>query len=174
MTFFEGSMYLWIFLQFPALEFAHEEGGWGDTMSFGIIFAAMMLPRSRWVVTTSKLLALTLIIASICFIIPTLYHNEAVTFWCFCIFEVCCGIYFPSVAHLRERIIEDHIRARVSSVLRIPLNLFVVIGLVSNREEIVKLMKSRLGRQHRENVFGICSVGLLSAATILGVLGTDE
>lgn len=151
MTFFEGSMYLWVFFKFPALEFAHEEDGRGDHMPFGIIFAALMcamvlgsqfftyyssLPRSRWVVTSSKLLMVTLTVASACFIIPVLFHNEALTFWCFCMFEICCGIYFPSVAHLKERIIEDRVRAKVYSLLRIPLNLFVVMGLVLTKEGI--------------------------------------
>jgi len=146
---FEGSMYLWIFFKFPALKLSHEEGGRGSELPFGMIFAALMcammlgslfftyyssLATSRWVVSSSKMLTVTLFVASACFILPVLVHNEAVNFWCFCIFEICCGIYFPSIAHLKEKIVEDGVRAKIYGILRIPLNIFVVLGLMLTKD----------------------------------------
>ncbi|TVY37582.1 Molybdate-anion transporter, partial [Lachnellula cervina] len=142
---FEGSMYLWIFFKFPALKLSHEAAGKGSELPFGMIFAALMcammlgslfftyyssLAISRWVVSPSRMLTVTLFVASACFTLPVLVHNEAVTFWCFCVFEICCGIYFPSIARLKEQIVEDGVRAKIYGILRVPLNIFVVLGLM--------------------------------------------
>lgn len=142
--FFEGSMYLWIFFKFPALRLAHQLNGKGSDLPFGMIFAALMcammlgsifftwysaLPPSRWVVSPSTLLSVSLMVASCCFLIPVLIRDEAITFWCFCIFEACVGIYFPTMGNLKEKIVNDGVRAKVYGVLRVPLNVFVVVGL---------------------------------------------
>ncbi|TVY82671.1 Molybdate-anion transporter [Lachnellula suecica] len=146
---FEGTMYLWIFFKFPALKLFHEEGGKGSELPFGMIFAALMcammlgslfftyyysLKPGRWIVSPSRMLTITLFVASTCFILPVLVHNEAVTFWCFCVFEICCGIYFPSIAQLKEKIVEDGVRAKIYGILRIPLNIFVVLGLMLTKD----------------------------------------
>ena len=65
---------------------------------------------------------------------PVLIHDESITFYAFCIFEVCCGVYFPSIAGLREKVVEDGVRARVYGLLRIPLNVFVVVGLMVTKD----------------------------------------
>lgn len=142
-------MYLWIFFKFPALKLSHQEAGLGTELPFGTIFAALMcammlgslfftyyssLVESRWVGKPSTLLMITLSVASICFMVPVLTHNEALTFWCFCIFEVACGIYFPSMAHLKEKIVDDGVRAKIYGIMRVPLNLFVVVGLMLTKD----------------------------------------
>jgi MFS transporter, MFS domain-containing protein family, molybdate-anion transporter len=150
--FFEGSMYLWIFFKFPALELSRElSGGKGTDLPFGVIFAALMcsmmlgslfftyyssLPASRWVATSSTLLTVTLMVASLCFVVPVICQQEAATFWCFSIFEICCGIYFPSIAHLKEKYVDDGVRAKIYTIMRFPLNAFVFIGLVVTKEGI--------------------------------------
>ena len=142
--FFEGSMYLWIFFKFPALRLSHQLNGKGSDLPFGMIFAALMcammlgslfftwysaLPPGRWVVSPSTLLIFSLMVAACCFLIPVLIRDEAITFWCFCIFEMCCGVYFPTMGNLKEKIVDDGVRAKVYGVLRVPLNVFVVVGL---------------------------------------------
>jgi len=147
---FEGSMYLWIFFKFPALKLSREEGGGEADIPFGMIFAALMCAMmlgslfftyysslktgSGGVVSSSNMLTATLFVASGCFFLPVLVHDEATTFWCFCVFEICCGIYFPSIAHLKEQIVEDGVRAKIYGILRIPLNIFVVLGLMLTRD----------------------------------------
>lgn len=79
--------------------------------------------------SSAEMLAITQLVASCCFVIPTLVRNEAVTFWCFCIFEMCCGVYFPTMGNMKEKIVDDEVRAKIYGVLRLPLNLFVVVGL---------------------------------------------
>lgn len=142
--FFEGSLFLWIFFKFPALRLSHQLAGRGSDLPFGVIFAdlmcAMMLgsrfftwysaqPLGGWIVSPAMMLVISQLVASCCFIIPTLWRNEAVTFWCFCVFEMCCGVYFPTMGNLKEKIVDDNIRAKIYGILRLPLNLFVVIGL---------------------------------------------
>ncbi|TVY26148.1 Molybdate-anion transporter [Lachnellula hyalina] len=182
---FEGVMYLWIFFKFAALKLSHEAAGKGSELPFGTIFAALMcammlgslsftyyssLATSRWVVSPSRLLTITLFVASACFILPVLVHDEAVTFWCFCVFEICCGIYFPSIARLKEQIVEDGVRAKIYGILRIPLNIFVVLGLMLTKAGKLRpdppSLEPRL--RHRENVFIICSGALAAAAAALG------
>lgn len=141
-------MYLWIFFKFPALKLAHEEAGLGSVLPFGMIFAGLMcammlgslfftyyssLP-DRWFGNPSRMLMITLAVASCCFILPVLTHDEAITFWCFCVFEVCCGIYFPSIAHLKEKIVDDGVRAKIYGIMRVPLNVFVVLGLMLTKD----------------------------------------
>jgi len=109
-------------------------------MIFAALMCAMMLgsllftwysalPPGRWVVSPSALLAFSLMVAACCFLIPVLIRNEAITFWCFCVFEMCCGIFFPTMGNLKEKIVDDGVRAKVYGVLRVPLNVFVVVGL---------------------------------------------
>lgn len=142
-------MYLWIFFKFPALRLSHQEGGFTDGLPYGMIFAVLMcammlgsmfftfhstLKHNLLHVSSSNLLMMTMTVASICFVLPVLVRNEAITFWCFCVFEICCGVYFPSMANLKEKIIEDGVRAKIYGIMRIPLNAFVVIGLMTTQE----------------------------------------
>jgi len=143
---FEGAMYIFIFFKFPALKFAHEGSGSTTELAFGLIFAILMcslmlgsmlhtfVTSAKMSIPHPKLLIYTLSAASLCFAIPVVVRDEKVTFWCFCAFEVCCGIYFPSVARQRERLIEDGIRAQMYGLMRIPLNVFVVAVLATTRE----------------------------------------
>src|SRR3954454_15088113 len=101
-------MYLWIIFKFPTLQLSREtSGGKGTDLPFGLIFAALMCsmmlgsllftyhsspPAGRGVVSSSTMLMATLMVASICFVVPVVCRQEVVTFWCFCIFEICCGI----------------------------------------------------------------------------------
>lgn len=69
-----------------------------------------------------------------CFFLPIYTRNEAITLWCFCVFEACCGIYFPMISYLRGQIVEDRARASVYGMLRISLNIFVVVALSMTKE----------------------------------------
>ncbi|KXL49471.1 hypothetical protein M433DRAFT_159952 [Acidomyces richmondensis BFW] len=173
--FFEGSMYLWIFFKFPALRLTHQLNGKGTDLPFGTIFAALMcammlgsmfftwytaLPAGRWVIPASNLLSLCLMVAACCFLIPVLTRDEEITFWCFCVFEICVGIYFPTMGNLKENIVDDGVRAKVYGILRVPLNIFVVIGLGLTRE----------GERHRDFIFRICGGALIAAGVVVRAL----
>jgi hypothetical protein len=85
-------------------------------------------------ISPTRLLIATLSIASLSFFIPVVIRDERVTLWCFCIFEICCGVYFPLMAYQKGKIIGDGVRANVYGLMRIPLNIFVVVVLSTTKE----------------------------------------
>jgi hypothetical protein len=82
------------------------------------------------------------------------------TFWSYCVFEACIGVYFPSMGAQKGRIVDDGVRADIYGVLRIPLNVFVVVALTTTVE----------GSEHRDKVFLICGGLLLTAGLCAGWL----
>jgi hypothetical protein len=167
--FFEGSLFLFIFFKFPALKLSHKLAGSTEELPFGLIFAILMcsmmfgsmlynnITKSSSPFPAQRVLTGTLIVASFCFFIPGHFRDERITLWCFCLFELCCGIYYPVMASLKGKLIEDGSRATVYTLLRIPLNAFVVLALSTTKE----------GETHRDAVFTTCSGLLLVAALVV-------
>ncbi|EKD15222.1 putative major facilitator superfamily domain-containing protein [Drepanopeziza brunnea f. sp. 'multigermtubi' MB_m1] len=159
--FFEGSMYLFVFFWTPALKAAQTLAG-SPALPLGMIFACFMgsvmlgslafnlLVTKYKLISHSRLLTIIFATASSSLLIPVIVQNEALTFWSFCVFEACVGMYWPSVGYLKGRFIDDGIRARIYGMLRIPLNIFVVVALSLIKE----------GTDYRNLVFMTCS-GLL-------------
>ncbi|KAF2727528.1 DUF791-domain-containing protein, partial [Polyplosphaeria fusca] len=166
---FEGSLFLFIFFKFPALTFSHNLAGSSSDLPFGLIFAILMcsmmfgsmiynnISTSSSSISSSCILSCSLAIAALAFFIPTRIRDERVTLWCFCAFEICCGLYYPSMAYLKGKLIEDGSRATVYGILRIPLNIFVVAALSTTKE----------GMGHRDLVFTTCSMLLLLGAVVV-------
>lgn len=159
--FFEGSMYLFVFFWTPALKAAQSIDS-APVLPLGTIFACFMasvmlgslgfnLFVSRYqLISHSRLLTIIFATASSSLLVTIVVRDEALTFWSFCVFEACVGMYWPSVGYLKGRYIDDGIRARVYGMLRVPLNVFVVIALSLIEE----------GPEYRNLVFMSCS-GLL-------------
>ena len=189
-TLFEGSLYLFVFCWSPAMQAARilsqplqvTDGrtlDYDNQIPFGLIFAcfmtAMMMGSLLFdlFVSSSKprgpakrLLISTLAIASAALLVPVVCKSERYTFWNFCIFEVCTGIYWPSMGVLKGEIIDDAKRARIYALLRIPLNIFVVVGLVfsfTGAEEGI----TGDGGYRRDWTFTVCSGCLLVASRLL-------
>jgi hypothetical protein len=97
-------------------------------------------------ISHSRLLTIIFATASSSLLVTVVVRTEAMTFWSFCVFEACVGMYWPSVGYLKGRYIDDGIRARVYGMLRIPLNVFVVIALSLIKE----------GLEYRNLVFMSC------------------
>lgn len=53
----------------------------------------------------------------------------------FCAFELCVGIFWPSMMSMRANYVPEELRATIINIFRIPLNAFVciVLGNVSRR-----------------------------------------
>ena len=49
----------------------------------------------------------------------------------FLLFEVCCGLYFPSAGTLRGKVIPERSRSAVMNLFRLPLNALVVAVLLN-------------------------------------------
>jgi hypothetical protein len=156
-------MYLFVFFWTPALKTAAAAQLNGSAeLPLGMIFAAFMasvmlgsllfnnLISSQRLLSPARLLTIIFATASSSLLIPIVSTSETITFWSFCVFEMCVGMYWPSVGYLKGRIVEDGIRARVYGMLRIPLNIFVVVALGLVQE----------GEGYRNAVFTVCS-GLL-------------
>jgi hypothetical protein len=144
--FFEGSMYLFVFFWTPALKSTRELLTPGSDLPFGMIFASFMgavmlgsllfnfLVTSWSFVSPGRFLTVIFALASSALLVTVICKEERLTFWSFCIFEACVGMYFPSIGYLKGKIIEDGVRARVYGMLRIPLNVFVVVALSLTKE----------------------------------------
>jgi len=57
--------------------------------------------------------------------------SEYVRFGAFCVFEACVGMYYPVQGMLRGTLISDGHRATLSALFRVPLNVFVVVSLLT-------------------------------------------
>lgn len=74
-------------------------------------------------------------------------------FWAFCAFEACVGMYYPIMGMLRGTLVANEVRATLSSLFRVPLNIFVTVALLTGVSSA------------RHLVFAGCSV-LLAVASI--------
>jgi len=167
--FFEGSLFLFIFFKFPALKLSHKLSGATEELPFGLIFAILMcsmmfgsmlykrISTSATPMPAPRILTSLLALASACFFVPAYFRDERITLWSFCIFEVCCGIYYPVMGSLKGKLIDDSARASIYGILRVPLNVFVVLALSTTQE----------GESHRNTVFTTCGFLLSIAAAVV-------
>ena len=167
-TMFEGSMYLFVFFWAPALISARSFSNNNSSTPFGLIFScfmcAMMLgslvfshikPESTR--DAAGLMLIILSLASYALLIPTLQRSETVTFWSFALFELCVGLYFPTMSRLKSDIVEDGVRAKLYGLMRLPLNMFVVTALSVTKD----------GDAHRARIFTATGALFLSAFWIV-------
>jgi hypothetical protein len=132
-------MYLFIFFWTAALKSAHAQSSMTGDLPFGLIFSSFMctmmlgsrlfaayVPSHDPIAALHMLLALTAISSS-CLSLSILFPDERLTFWAFCLFEGCIGVYFPCMAVLKGRVVDDGVRGKVYGMLRLPLNVFVVV-----------------------------------------------
>ena len=160
-------MYLFVFSWTPALESVRASR---NELPYGIIFASFMASilasslaydaaTARQLVRHSVLLPAVLGTAGLCFFGGGRLGSEQSTFWVFCLFEATVGLYWPCIGYLKGQLVDDRIRAQVYSVLRIPLNIFVVVSLLFLRGD-----SGSFG-----SVFATCSTLLLASCFALGI-----
>jgi len=185
-------MYLFVFFWSAALKSAHALANKdlitsttpATDLPFGIIFSSfmsgMMLGSLGFTLATaavtndfgtkkpffasSSLLTMSIAGASTCLLLAVIFKSECIIFWAFCFFEVCVGVYYPSMGHQKGKIVDDGVRAKVYGILRIPLNVFVVLTLSLTTE----------GDAHRDHVFVFCGGLLLLASIAAGYYLEDE
>ncbi|KAL1892500.1 hypothetical protein Sste5346_007010 [Sporothrix stenoceras] len=167
-TLFEGSMYLFVFFWTPALKEAAESAA---PLPYGIIFASFMAAAMAATLAFNIVTAQMQLMRCVTLLLGLLGAAEVVfyllssststtlseqsVFWLFCLFEACVGTYWPCMGFLKGQLVPDGARAQVYSLLRVPLNVFVVAALLLTRDGSY------------EAVFGVCSTLLLVA--IMGV-----
>jgi MFS transporter, MFS domain-containing protein family, molybdate-anion transporter len=164
---FEAAMYIFVFMWTPALEasakLSEESAGASSPLPHGLIFAIFMVcimigskvfevviaqrpaeHLARWVFVASA--------ASLA--VPILSSSHTLQLLAFCVFELCCGLYFPSVGTMRSRYIPEEVRSTVMNIFRVGLNGIVVIVLFN------------IDSMAQDTVF-LFTVFLLTGATLL-------
>ncbi|KAG8169478.1 hypothetical protein KVR01_000223 [Diaporthe batatas] len=181
-TMFEGSMYLFVFMWGPALQSAHAYESSASSASsaaaaglpYGIIFASFMasvLAASLLfnIAMDNKLLRYTYLLGGILAAADLVFYlleqprPEQLTFWLFCLFEACVGMYWPCMGYLKGQLIDDGVRAQLYGILRVPLNVFVVVSLYFTGD----------GDSYAK-VFAVCSRLLLLAIGALYAMIMNE
>ena len=149
----EASMYIFIFFWTPALTYYVGNTSIPDSVpkgiQLGLIFTALMtcislgsaiysictyLFGSRC--NTPLLMTSAGVAAAACFV-AAIFPNFYVFLFAFFTLEVCCGLYFPSIAAMRSVVIPETYRTVMMNLYRVLPNLIVVIVLntVSNKTE---------------------------------------
>lgn len=151
---FLGSMYTFVFLWTPALDAS------GQQIPYGLVFAVFMVMISigsglfQLVSHAVDTLPFALCSASAGLMAAAILSlgNERALFGVFALFEVMCGLMFPTYGSLRSVYIPNEHRTTVMNIYRIPLNVFVVIMLLNNKNMSLT------------TEFGICAAALAGAA----------
>eukprot|EP00475_Leptophrys_vorax_P032159 TRINITY_DN49376_c0_g1_i1.p1 TRINITY_DN49376_c0_g1~~TRINITY_DN49376_c0_g1_i1.p1 ORF type:complete len:464 (+),score=58.31 TRINITY_DN49376_c0_g1_i1:65-1456(+) len=171
---FEGSMYTFVFLWTPALSPSNQ------SIPHGFIFATFMMSSMIGSSLASRLMAranlkvelymqlvfaaasvsLLVPIFNFMFIEPVPREGGGITpggqlqLFGFCVFEVCVGIFWPSIMKMRSQYIPEESRATIMNFFRIPLNIFVCVVLYNVSAFPITAM------------FGMCSFFLAIAALL--------
>ena len=142
---FEGSMYTFVLEWTPALTAAAKNAGDGDeshrgVIPHGYIFAAFMVAIMigstsfkllEKVAKPESFLRVVLAVAAGCLYTPVLFGNSAVVvFSAFIVFEVCVGIFWPTMGVMRGTYVPEATRATLMNFFRVPLNIIVVGVLI--------------------------------------------
>ncbi|OLN96483.1 Molybdate-anion transporter 1 [Colletotrichum chlorophyti] len=168
-TFFEGAMYLFVFFWSAALKSARAKTGSDEELPFGLIFSSFMCAmmagsaffslytKTHSRETTSFILMVVVLMVSCCLSAAVIVDSETLMFWALCMIEASIGAYFPSMSYLKSEVVEDGVRGRVYSLLRLPLNVFVVVAHSLDEE----------GDGHRKAVFMTCAALLMMSFFIV-------
>jgi len=150
---FESVMYIFVFMWTPALQLIASRD-----IPHGLVFScfmvALMLGSCLFTILEGKiqvvgLLRICFIITAILFLVTTSVSILWMIFQCFVLFEIICGIFFPSIAVLRARFcvpfhcfaitlhivyrtIPNEYRSTLMNLFRVPLNFIVVVVLLAD------------------------------------------
>ncbi|CAA7261188.1 unnamed protein product [Cyclocybe aegerita] len=83
-------------------------------------------------------------------------------FFSFCLFEACVGMYYPVQGTLRGMLIANEHRATLSSLFRVPLNVFVVVSLLTGVSAA------------RHVVLSVCAVLLVSSSVVTAFVTVEQ
>lgn len=129
-------MYIFVFMWTPALQLIASRD-----IPHGLVFScfmvALMLGSCLFTILEGKiqvvgLLRICFIITAILFLVTTSVSILWMIFQCFVLFEIICGIFFPSIAVLRARTIPNEYRSTLMNLFRVPLNFIVVVVLLAD------------------------------------------
>lgn len=140
---FEGAMYVFVIKWTPALSGAiSNDSSMSSTIPHGIIFASFMLCImigssifkliSKYS-STESFMRIILGISALTFMMPIMFPlHQCMIFLSFLMFEICVGIFWPSLSTMRGKYVPENTRATIMNLFRVPLNLIVIIILLLN------------------------------------------
>lgn len=144
---FEGSMYIFVFMWTPALktlaiaemgvEAFEAQGG----LPFGVIFSTFMVccmagssifSIAMESMKPEQLAVVVFGIAAGAFLLVVSSTSATMTFLAMNLFEMCVGMYFPSMGTMKGMIVPENKRAAIYNLFRIPLNFIVLFSLLTD------------------------------------------
>eukprot|EP00062_Callorhinchus_milii_P025011 gi/632985529/ref/XP_007909732.1/ PREDICTED: molybdate-anion transporter [Callorhinchus milii] len=175
---FESVVYIFIFLWTPVLSPYQPPLG----LVFSCLMAAGMIGSSLYRVATSKryhlqplhVLCLSVLMAFFALFMLTFstspgQERPSESFLAFLLIELACGLYFPSMGFLRNKVIPEKEQAGVMNWLRVPLNLLACLGLL--------ILHDSDNQTGTRNMFAICSglmlTALLAVVSFFSVVKND-
>ena len=163
---FESAMYIFVFLWTPVLDRAHHYP------PLGIVFSCFMLCVTlgsflfnftiKHGIRASGVVILTVIVASLANIGAAFAsaNHPRTSFLMFVILELACGVYFPAMGWLRQRILPEAHHAGIINWFRVPLNAIAAVVLM--------LLHDTHSSHGISAIFALCSI-LLAIAGIAAV-----
>ena len=140
-AFFESSMYTFVFMWTPVLE---EVNNTGAPIPHGFAFAIFMVccmigsncvkMLNRWK-PPREYMVIVFGVAALSLTPLALKMGFGASFGGFCLFEWCCGVYFPTWSQLRSEVVPEQSRSAVMNIFRVPLNL-IVVAMMGNIDKL--------------------------------------
>ena len=152
---YEAALHVFVFVWTPALErrgprMLGSSGGGGlsggaessgdpgaeaSAVPHGLVFslfmACKMAGSQLYMIIGDRVPAATILRAvflgsTLVFAAPLLVESYSFTLLCFCAFEFGLGLYWPAMAVTRAELVPNYLRATMTSVFRVPLNVLVM------------------------------------------------
>lgn len=136
---FESGMFIFVFEWTPALArtMAPDEK---ENLPHGLVFACFMVCIMIGSNLFKSLIAwkpveyfsrYVFLVGAVALAVPVVVNSHAMSLMAFCVFELCCGIYFPAMGTMRGKYVPSEVRATMMNIFRVGLNLIVVMVLAN-------------------------------------------
>ncbi|KAJ9472935.1 putative molybdate-anion transporter-like [Diplonema papillatum] len=159
---FEGAMYTFVFVWTPILE---SKG----SVPHGFVFASFMISCSIGATVFNFLSSMSrpegfmmyvFLAAAVCLAGPVFTKSPLLIMTCLCGFEVCVGIFWPSIMSLRSKYLPEEGRATIMNMFRIPLN--AIVCLVLAHQDKLSI----------ETDFALCAAANVTCAVLAAYFST--
>jgi hypothetical protein len=80
---------------------------------------------------SSRTVQLALATSATALLLTIVSRGEIGRFWAVCLFELCVGMYLPSIAYLKNRLVQEERRNQLFALMRAPLNILIILCLTT-------------------------------------------
>lgn len=133
-SFFEGAMYLFVFMWTPALDDLNPNINHGWTFAnfmLSCMIGTEVFHLLKKKVSVEKAACFVFVTAAIVTFTVSQAESYHIRLFCFLAFEMCVGCFWPAISMLRAKYIPDNVRSTVMNIFRVPLNLIVILSLLN-------------------------------------------